>query len=63
MSRWQFRPQPFKFQLGDWTLFSIPLRLQILAIRLIDETPPVALPTLPPEPLAAGSQGYLIRGL
>jgi len=63
MNHWQFRPQPFKFQLSDWTLFSIPLRLQILAIRLIDETPPVALPTLPPEPLAAGSQGYLIRGL
>lgn len=63
MSRWQFRPQPFKFQLSDWTLFSIPLRLQILAVRLIDETPPVALPALPHEPLAAGSQGYLIRGL
>ena len=42
MNHWQFRPQPFKFQLSDWTLFSIPLRLQILAIRLIDETPPVA---------------------
>lgn len=63
MNSWQCRPVPFKFQLSDWTLFSVPLRLQVREERLIDETPPVEKPTLPPDALMAGSQGYLIRGL
>lgn len=61
MSRWQYRPVPFKFQLGDLTLFSVPLRLRMWAVRLTDEAPPTAAP--PPEPLMKGVQGSLIRGL
>lgn len=63
MNRWDCRPVPFKFQLSDWTLFSIPLRLQVRAERLVDETPPVAVPPLPTEPIVEGGQGYLTRGL
>lgn len=63
MNFWQCRPVPFKFQLGDWTLFSAHLRLQVREERLIDETPPVEKPMPPPDALMPGSQGYLIRGL
>lgn len=63
MNRWQCRPVPLKFQLGELTLFSVPLRLQIRAVRLADEMQPVALPAVPPDSLADGSQGSLIRGL
>jgi hypothetical protein len=63
MNRWQCRVVPFRFQLSDWTLFSVPLRLQVRAERLIDETPPVEVPAPPVDALMEGSQGYLIRGL
>lgn len=63
MTRWQCRPVPFKFQLSDWTFFSISLRLQVRAERLIDETPPVDVPAPPTDTLEEDSQGFLIRGL
>ena len=63
MNRWQGRPVPFKFQLSDWTLFSVSLRLQVRAERLIDKTPPVEAPRPPTDELMEGSQGFLIRGL
>lgn len=61
MSRWQFRSVPLKFQLSDWTLFSLSIPLQIRAATLIEESPPIEAPTLPTDPLIAGSQGFLIR--
>lgn len=63
MMRWQSRLVPFKFQLSDWTLFSVPLQLQELAVGLADEIVPVAVPVLPPDPLMEGSQGYVMRCL
>lgn len=62
MSRWQYRPVPFKFQLSDWTLFSASLPLQVRAEKLLDVTPPMLAPSPPIHELVAGSQGFLIRG-
>ena len=62
MNRLQCRPVQLKFQLGDWTLFSVPFQLQVRAVRLVDKMPPVAMPVLPSDPLLEGCQGYLIRG-
>ncbi len=61
MSRWQCRPVPFKFQLSDWTLFSLAIPLQVRAATLIEETPPIDAPALPTDALTVGSQGFLIR--
>ena len=63
MNHWQQRAVPFKFQLSDWTLFSVSLPLQVRAEKLVDQTAPVAIPQPPAEVLAEGSQGFLIRGL
>ncbi|MEW6590391.1 MAG: GNAT family N-acetyltransferase [Pseudomonadota bacterium] len=63
MSRWQFRPVPFKFQLSDWSLFSVSLPLQMRAVRLVDQVPPVTAPAPPADELMPGSQGFVIRGL
>lgn len=63
MNRWQCRPVPFKFQLGDWSLFSVSLPLQVRAVQLIDQTPPAVAPTPPTGELMPGSYGFLIRGL
>lgn len=63
MNRWQCRAVPLKFQLSDWTLFSVPLRVQVREEKPFDETPPVGAPTPPIDELIEGSQGFLIRGL
>lgn len=63
MNRWQLRQVPIKFQLSDWTLFSISLTLQTRAEKLLDNTPPVTTPTPPVEELIEGSQGFVIHGL
>lgn len=57
------RPVPFRFQLSDLTLFSVSLRLQVRAERLIDQTPPVDAPGPPTDELTEGSQGFAVRGL
>lgn len=62
MSHWQYRPVPFKFQLSDWTLFSVSLPLQVRAERPFDAISPDAR-KLPAEKIAEGSQGFLIRGM
>lgn len=62
MNRWQYRPVPFKFQLSDWTLFSVSLRLQVRAEKSIGETRPMETPSPPTDELIEGSQGFLIRG-
>ena len=63
MTDWQSRRVPFKFQLSDWTLFSVSIPLQVRAEKLVDQTPPVAAPQPPTDTLMAGSQGFMIRGL
>jgi len=62
MNRWQYRSVPFKFQLSDWTLFSVSLRLQVRAEKSIGETHAMETPSLPTDELIEGSQGFLIRG-
>lgn len=63
MNRWQRSEVPIKFQLGDWTLFSLSLPLQTRVEKLLDNTPPVTTPKPPVEELIEGSQGFVIRGL
>jgi hypothetical protein len=63
MSRWQLRHVPFKFQLSDLTLFSLPVRLQVRAERLTDETAPATSLSPPVDELLSGSQGFVVRGL
>lgn len=63
MSCWQYRLVPFKFQLSDWTLFSLSLNMQVREEKLLVDTPPVDAPSLPIDELMENSQGFLIRGL
>lgn len=63
MNKWQCRSVPFKFQLGDLTLFSISITLQMRADELTDNTAAVASPGVPDDALASGSEGFVIRGL
>ena len=63
MSGWHRRSVPLKFQLGDWTLFSVALPLQERAERLGDAAVPVEAPSAPADELVDGSRGFLIRGL
>lgn len=63
MIQWQLRRVPFKFQLGDLTLFSIVLSMQTRSERLSDESKAVESPARPGEPLERDSQGFMIRAL
>lgn len=63
MTAWQAQRVPIKFQLSDWTLFSVSIPLQVRAEKLVDQTPPVTAPQPPTDALTAGSQGFMIRGL
>lgn len=62
MSRWEFRPVPFKYQLSDWTLASVSLPLQVRSMRL-GECEPCEVPEIPTVALERGSQGFSIRSL
>lgn len=63
MTRWQCRTIPFKYQLSDITLFSLPMRLQVRSEMLADDTPPASSLRVPDDLLADGSEGFLVRGL
>lgn len=63
MNQWQRRSVPFKFQLSDWTVFSVPIELQVRAASLFSPAQSVAELVPPTGELQAGSQGFLIRGL
>jgi CelD/BcsL family acetyltransferase involved in cellulose biosynthesis len=63
MTRWQCRTVPFKYQLSDITLLSLPIRLQVRSERLAADTPPVGILEVPEDALDEGSQGFLVRGL
>lgn len=63
MTTWQAQRVPLKFQLSDWTLFSVSIPLQVRAVKLVDQTPAVAVPQPPTEARTGDSQGFLVRGL
>lgn len=63
MNCWQYRLVPFKFQLSDWTLFSLSLHMQVREEKLLDDTSPMDAPSPPIDELMENSQGFLIRGL
>jgi hypothetical protein len=62
VSCWELRQVPFKFQLSDWSLGSLSLRLQMMSIPL-GELPAAALPLPPDVPLGEGSQGFFVRAM
>lgn len=63
MTTWTYRQVPFKFQLSDWTLFSITCPMQVRAVKLIDRTPPVEHLVPPTDSLMANSQGFFVHAL
>lgn len=63
MTIWEYRQVPLKFQLSDWTLFSITYPMQVRAVKLIDRTPPAERLLPPTDPLTADSQGFSVRAL
>lgn len=63
MKIWKYRQVPFKFQLGDWTLFAITRPMQVRAVQLMDRTPPVLHLAPPTDPLMADSQGFFVHAL
>lgn len=52
-----------KYQLSDWTFFGLALPMQMESVKLADQRPPAEKLEPPAEPLAAGSQGFVIRAL
>lgn len=62
MHHWPLGNAQFKYQLGDWTMFTIQMPLQIRMESLADDTPPIATLTLPVDERVQGSQGFMIRG-
>jgi len=63
VTSWQLNHVPLKFQLGDLTLFSVPLAMQTRSDSLSDETQAVESPACPGVALERGSQGFMIRAL
>lgn len=63
MTIWQAKRVPIKFQLSDWTLFSVSILLSVRAVKLVDQVPPATALCPPSESLPPHSQGFLIRGL
>lgn len=63
MSRWEFRYVPFKFQLSDWTIFSISIALQVRSVKLAEDSAIVDAVHIPDDVLMEGSQGYLVRSM
>ncbi len=60
---WELRNVPFKFQLGDQTLFSVSLPLQMRTVQLADGFDPAIDPLPAFNHLALGSQGFGVRAL
>lgn len=63
MTTWERQQVPFKFQLGDWTLFSVTRSMQVRAVKLNDRTLPVERLVPPADPLPAGGQGFAVHAL
>lgn len=60
---WSLKSVPLKFSIGDWTAFSVPLRLHSCSVRLADRAAPNPEPKPPAEPALQGATGYVIRAL
>ncbi len=60
---WHYHQVPLKIQLGDKTLLTYKLWLQVREVGLDDDTPPVIKPTPPSDSLHDNSQGFLVRSL
>lgn len=63
MTDWSYQDVPFKYQLSDWTLFSLRRRMQVRAIKLSDKATPTLQLVAPSEALVAKSQGFVLRAL
>ena len=63
MTDWTYQDVPFKYQLSDWTLFSIRRQMQVRATKLVDKTPPASRLVAPSDALIEKSQGFAIRAL
>ncbi len=63
MSNWQVEPVIFRYQLGDWVLFSASLNMQTCRYRIFDQGDPVDSPPLPTIAPAKDSDGYAIRNV
>ncbi|MDQ6679955.1 MAG: GNAT family N-acetyltransferase [Pseudomonadota bacterium] len=63
MTGWAPRQVPFRFQLGDQTLFSVSLPLQMRTMQLGDGVDAVIDSFPPLDLLASGSQGFGVRAL
>jgi CelD/BcsL family acetyltransferase involved in cellulose biosynthesis len=57
------RDYTLKYQLSDWTVFSATIPLQVSSVKVAARAIPERQPGPPAEPLAAGSQGFLVRAL
>lgn len=63
MSAWQIREIPFKFQLSDWTLCQMSIRMQRRSIGLAEAGNPEAIAIPGEDQLMPGSQGFALRRL
>lgn len=63
MTTWQMREVPLKFQIGDWTAFSVALTLHARSVRLTDGVAPQCPPAIPTDPPLGRSGGYIVRAL
>ena len=61
MTLWELRKVPFKYQLSDWTLFSIALPLQCRSATLLGAPVPASQP--PDTERQPESEGFMIRAL
>ncbi len=60
---WHYHQVPLKLKLGDKTLLTYKLWLQVREVGLDDDTPPVRKPTPPSDVLDGNSQGFLVRSM
>lgn len=63
MTDWDFRQVPFRYQLSDLTIASIPLLLQCSSIPITETPQSEELLTLTANELVEGSQGFMVRAL
>lgn len=63
MSGWQLRDVALKFQVSDWTAFSVPLRLHMRSIGLSERVLPDPSPKPPIDHSLGSAAGYMIRAL
>ena len=63
MTGWQLRDVALKFQLSDWTAFSVPFRLHARSIGLSEHAAPDPWPKPPTDPPLGSAGGYMIRAL